>query len=535
MANDTKNVLTDFDLALALAQRSINNQMDAAWKAWKRRNKQFTGKIRVYEKMKRDGVEKESKYGMEADIAPLTISLNVPDGKLGQVRVTLRLTTGAVKYNDEFDGDSEHAIKDWSVSFLTSLDTKPVDLRILKKIEPNNPALADIDAEGFDSEALVKAKEIINASGLPDSVFSIEYLFMKFTDVKLLLSDNKDIHIPDDVPKGARDKALSSLQILLDKDLRDFPLGTVVRRNSKSSTPTFALTDFIFNVHADAAAPDAATLAYLGMVARRPLPDNTSIARTKLADNWVRIQQLDGTEANVSGVMAISKNVFFDLYLIPKFTQLIGLQPVVSSDGLTYTFSATAKNPEEESTDIIKRKYNLTRSWSLTLSPQVGTNRIAISGQVTSRVTMDGYLLTSPYTNTEGIYQGGHRKLEGAAELTGSGSGVAFQLGSTISHQFGDPIVDENNIWGGATVLEGFGVFFKALGIIGSTPGETMVALQKQDADHLQTWLDQVLKNINVALGEHAFIPPGGGVFTFNTPRFSAAGDLLFNVIYLAP
>jgi hypothetical protein len=34
---------------------------------------------------------------------------------------------------------------------------------------------------------------------------------------------------------------------------------------------------------------------------------------------------------------------------------------------------------------------------------------------------------------------------------------------------------------------------------------------------------------------EHKFIPPGGGVFTFQNPIFTQAGDLFFDVIYRAP
>ena len=34
---------------------------------------------------------------------------------------------------------------------------------------------------------------------------------------------------------------------------------------------------------------------------------------------------------------------------------------------------------------------------------------------------------------------------------------------------------------------------------------------------------------------QHAFIPPGGGVYALSTARFSAAGDVLLDVIYQAP
>jgi hypothetical protein len=43
------------------------------------------------------------------------------------------------------------------------------------------------------------------------------------------------------------------------------------------------------------------------------------------------------------------------------------------------------------------------------------------------------------------------------------------------------------------------------------------------------------LSQLALDLSQHTFIPPGGGVFTYQNPRFSNAGDLFFDVIYRAP
>ena len=302
------NALTDFDMCLALAQVSIDTQMEYAWKAWKARKK-FQDTISIFKIEDDDGQLVDSDFGLSAKLAPLTVSLTVPDGKLGQVKVNLGLQSGKVVYFDERRGrKAESPIENWSVSFITDLDKKPVDLKALQQI---------------DEEAHKVAQKAIASTGLPDSVFSIEYLFLKLTSVNLLLSDNKDISIPSNVPSSARNKAFAMLNLLLQGELGEYVLGTVVRRNRQQATPTFALTDFVFHVHPDWSVASASTLSYLGEFAGRGLPPDTSAARLKLTDAWLRPEQLDGREANVSGIMAIGKGVFLEKYLIPKIKEAL--------------------------------------------------------------------------------------------------------------------------------------------------------------------------------------------------------------------
>jgi hypothetical protein len=518
-AGDTTNALTDFDLCLALAQRSIDSQMEYAWRAWKRR-KNFSDTLRVF-KTRKGGQLVEAKTGIEAVLAPLTVSLNVPDGKLGQVKVTLHLRSGTVTYVDEEAGGfATHPIRDWSVSFISDLDRRPVDLDILAQIDPDTHQTA---------------AEVIAASGLPDAVFSIEYLFLKFTDVDLILADNKDVAIPADVPSAARDKALSSLNFLLQGELGEFLLGTVVRRNNKQATPTFAMTDFIFDVHPDSAVADASTLAYLGMFSRRALPADQTAARLKLTDAWVRPEQIDGTVSLVAGIMAIRKGAFMDDYLIKAFTQRIGRPPAVAN--LTWTFADDSRQ-SWKSRDIIDREWDKGRRWNLAIAIAPGTNKLYLSGRVSSHAKMDGYTLTADFGafgkaghyHTEWIHMEGHQDLAGSVTLTGGGIGTGFNLVPAVEHGFRGLVVDNESVEGGAQVLTAFEDFFT-----GKTTAEALRNQQQGDVNNLSTWLDQVLRDINLDLSQHAFIPPGGGVFTFQNPRFSRAGDLIFDVIYQGP
>ena len=449
MTNDTKNSLTDFDMCLALAQKAINSQMEAAWDTWIARSefsnidemKDFA-LVSIFP-LKKSG--KPSKYGLEVEFAPLTVSLYVPSGKLGQVKVTLHLQSGTVTYFDEEEEEkSSYDFKDWSVSFLTDLDKQPCDLETLKRIDPNVGAAA---------------QKVIEDSPLPDSVFSIEYLFMKFTQVDLLLSDNKDINIPSDVPDGARTKALTCLNKMLQGDTGEFMMGTVVRRSktkSKGSLPTFALTDFIFNVKAGKT-PEASTLSYLGMFSRRSLPSDIDAARLKLKDSWVRPEMLDGTKGLVSGTMAISKERFVDQYLMPRVTKELNESPSRENSGLKWRFSNEIKK-SSESNDIIRREWKAGFSWNMLIAIEPGTNSLKISGRVSSYAYMDGYThsfdigIGGDWGNhhTEWIHSKGHKDFLSKLAFTGGSKSTGFDLEPELSPiQFTPMHVDKDEIKGG--------------------------------------------------------------------------------------
>lgn len=534
MTNDTQNALTDFNFCLALSQIAINSQMETAWKTWKRRQ-EFQDTIHIFKIQ--DEIQDEDNppkfidcdYGLQAQIAPLTVSLNVPDGKLGQVKVTLNLQSGKLVYFDKVNKkDKELEVKEWKISFITELDKKTVDLNALKIIDP------DIHRT---------AEEAIKNSGLPDDVFSIEYLFLKFTEVDLLLSDNRSIDLPKNVPKSAREQALSSLNVLLQGELGDFMLGTVVRRNNQQATPTFALTDFIFHVHSDLSVPDASTLSYLGMLANQPMPADKDAARISLKDAWVRPEIIDGTKGLVSGIMAISKQVFMDKYLIPKFSKALEIQQKfpnstrlsLNSTGLVYTFKwQTEKNTIEKESFPPSTWYD--RSYKgFELQITINPCTIDLSGKVWSRRHIERYNdLRDNYRNWN-VDVEGHTDISGSITLSGQNIGVKYEISFLLNYKFGEYNKDGEEVEGWAKIKKGTGEIGKFFHTTSTTIIEDVETEQRVLKDEIQTNLSEQLNNIQADINQHTFIPPGGGVFTFQNPRFSLAGDLLFDVLYQAP
>jgi hypothetical protein len=569
-------------MCLALAQKAINSQMTVAWDSWIARSEfSETGEmkdfalVRIY-----DNDLKTS--GLEVEFDPLTVNLYVPDGKLGQVQVTLHLKSGkvfsektnlsrsetrkidndvedmlseAVKRGEISSADQnndvvfdkyytvykkqnpekfreETEIANWSISFLVDLDKKPCDLNVLQQIDPAS------------HEAVSKC---VQNSGLNDNdVFSIEYLFMKFTEVDLLLSDNKGIKIPDGVPQDVSVKARSCLNTMLQGNNGEFMLGTVVRRSKTRSEghliPTFGLTDFAFNVKADEHVPEASTLSYLGMFSKRPLPQGKDLdsARINLSDNWVRPEMLDGTKGSISGTMAISKTVFFDRYLILKVKEELGVDPQVS--GLTWKFELNEVVEERISPDIVDRRYKCKSDAWLQVAIQPGTNELKITGRIDGFGDYDSYTwapIEAMKIHEAWFHIAGHRDVEASIKLQGQGGSSDFKVVVDIvpdgDAMFKELVVDKNEVGGTAKLTDNCFSDNLAHFLGTTTINETLRKSQKSQYETFTRVVKERLSKIDMSLNNSAFIPPGGGVFTFQNLRFSNAGDLLFDVIYKAP
>jgi hypothetical protein len=533
----TTNALSDFDLCLALAQNSTNSQMKHSWAVWNKK-RGFQDKIEVF-KTKKSGKIVDSKYGISAVVATPTVDLNVPDAKLAQVKVTLPLQSGKVVYrDDDADEMEEYPIKDWRVSFFTSLDKRPVDFKVLDAIDPG---------------AASSAKKFLEKSPLPDSVFSIEYLFLKLTEVDLMLAGNQNIHIPDTVPFAARNRALIALTLLLQGEIGEFAMGTVLRRRqSAESLSTFALTDFVFDVRSNPSVATASTLNYFGMLAQTPLPKDVNAARLKFEDSWVRPSQLDGTESTVSGVMAITSRSFLDKYLIPKFraafrtvpwesvlgTPGIGRTdqnrgPDVTRNSLQWTLSEKIKTGVVKDDLIGQITMRLDQGYSVivTVHPSKTPEQISIQGRIDCKIHVEG----APSEGAKPTHQmdvNGHQNFSGALTLTGSGIATDFNLEAKSSdYKFDDAVIDHRETKG-VNFGDLFSGALKVLGLPFKTNEELYAEAQKQTTRKLVESMKGALSLLDADLKQHCFIPQGGGVFTFQNPCFSNAGDLFLDVIY---
>jgi hypothetical protein len=532
MTNDTRNSLTQFDLCVAIAEKSLNSQLRTGWKQWLARSEfssappipgDFTGTIEIYPTNPDTG--KPSRYGLKATLDPLTVSLNVPNGKLGQVQVTLTLVSGQIDfYSETKEAHLSQPIENWKVSFVADLDKQPVDWDTLKLIDP---------AAHYTAEQMVKNAE------LPPSVFSIEYLAMAFSKVDLV--SNSVVDIPDGVPGDAVVKAKAMLNLLISGKTGDYVLGTVVRRSKTRgiALPSFALTDFIFDVKGDPV-PCASTLSYLGMFSKNPLPDNIDTARIALQDNWLRPEMLDGTGGLVSGVMVISKHTLLDNYLIPLFTKVLGRGPELSANGLRWTYKNADKKSYRRKT-IIWHNFDSGWDWQIDVEAVPGKAQLNISGRVNSFVHYEGRTLDCGFfggdDRTEGLYNDGHQDVKATLALTGKGGCLDFRIYADIpeTEYFTPVVIDRHQTFGMSHVTEAMGSAFEAIGIIGKTPGDMLASASASQLTAVRNGIRSALGAIDILCNEHVFVPPGGGEFTFQDFRFSDAGDAILDVIYQSP
>ena len=513
--SNTTNALEDFDICVALAQQAINSQMSYAWKAWKRRTK-FDDTIRIF-KRKSGGEMVNSKQGLEATFAPLKVSLAVEDGRQGQVRVTLPLTKGKVTfYNEETEALDHHEFTNWSISFITDLDKKHIDLNALEALDPDSHATA---------------KNLIKDSALPEAVFSIEYLFLQLTSVDLLVSDNKNIAIPANVPDEARTRTLQMLNYLLQGDI-DYMLSTFVRRNTRQATPTFALTDFAFNVRPNWDAAQASSLEYLGALGGRPMPPDLNAARLKLNDNWFGPDQIDGRTASVSGVMVLSREILLDKYLMPAFATKLGVHP--TRDGNTWHFeSETVNRLPDGNVFGGRQELSLTDGYKIAMHIVPGESRIELTGSATGKVIYDGFSPLDLQNHIEWLYVHGGRKLTGDITLAASGTGADFVLEPSVTHQFADYAETKHeksllmSVYAEISEIANFSVV--------KSIDEVISLVTQLQTETITSALDAVFDDVTIALKHQGYIPPGGGIFSFQKPRFTKAGDLMMDVIYIAP
>lgn len=274
------------------------------------------------------------------------------------------------------------------------------------------------------------------------------------------------------------------------------------------------------------------------MFSKRSLPSDWDTARIALKDNWVRPAMLDGTKGLISGTMAISKERFVDQYLMGRVAEKLKRPPVRDASQIKWSFS-NASEEKRETSDIIDRKWNAGKSWNLEIAIVPGTNTLSIIGRVASYAHMDGYtkkLGALGGYHTEWIRQEGHRKFSSQLTLTGGGSGSTFDLEPDLSDlKFESMQIDKDEIKGGAKVLDAIGGVLKEMKFIGRTVSEKLENQQSDLVEGLKAHLTEALTQLEIDLSQQSFIPPGTGVFSFQNPRFSPVGDLLFDVIYLAP
>jgi hypothetical protein len=268
----------------------------------------------------------------------------------------------------------------------------------------------------------------------------------------------------------------------------------------------------------------------------RPLPHPIDVSFVRMQENWVDPVAMRQSRGRLSGVMAISRQSFLDNYLIARFARALG-QALVRIGDCVWAFSG-GRGSKYKSKDLVKRYYKTGFNYKVVLSVVPGTNRLGISGRISSYYHYDAYTLDMGFLggndHTEWMYFDGHRDLNSAVHLVERLGGDGLHIRGDIpdASYFGAVVVDRNRVGGFAKVTNGLGSAGKALGLTGNTPQDILASAMHRQLETIRGHLDRVFRALDLQLNQQAFIPPGGGEFDFSGVRFSHAGDLLCDAFY---
>lgn len=282
----TTNRLTDFDMALSLSEASINDQLRAGWKVWKR--------------LKADSPDKISVDGLDLVLGYPTISLDTQGLPGNRVRMSLMIESA------KQGGKDVARFVRWKVHFLAHLDRRP-----MKAAE-----LSQFDAEAAD-QVKKWEREDVGAGGL-----SIEALLMTLAKGQCTLEAPPEVtsfSMPDE---ASRNHLLDRLETWLESDVSplrgNLVLNCVVYPAAPDRPATFTLRDFVFKITDDHSQgpsnPLTRTLDYLGVFTgptSRPMPADVELdaARRRLGP-WYEIESGNGVNSSVAGLMVLRGRLF---------------------------------------------------------------------------------------------------------------------------------------------------------------------------------------------------------------------------------
>jgi hypothetical protein len=565
--DDTGNTLLDFDIALAVSQKGINGQLQAAWDLWNRRDRSFSTlevlpEDRSYSPLtNRQGDTEPYACVQEAVLgAPL---VSISDVSRSDVVVRLPLTSGTCsirtleKATGLHQADTVHesttTFKNWVLRFTAKISKRETSIDELEQLS------GKLGAE--------RARELIDHAKLGVGTFSIACLFLDISNAQEACQVNFEIY-PDgsirDLPLGlgtrmCPEEATAVLKAL-QRAKKPFILGAAVYpRDLKRTAPSLALKDFRLNTSYCPEHPGSSTLNYLGVFhGDTNLPDATTLDRVTQW-RWLNPALVSGQQEAVSGVMVIrgekiarhvmeglDRGIKHTLQLMrdqnekdrvarggtirhpeseltyPEADLLDGVR--LSFDGTTSVSASNTKDYNWTSGDV---KFSLKKELFISFCALVQCDTYEVRGQISAKVER-----LRKVNETLGIDSKAWSTVttgfNGQLELTTSGAGKDFKIISKLGNlEFSQPSESSggDSNW-----------FEKNILMVNNDWDQRMANSFASDSRKaIELMLRQAAEKINILLDDFAFIPPGDNLFAFSTPRFSQGRDLVLNVIYKAP
>ncbi|MET0322668.1 MAG: hypothetical protein ABW069_18270 [Duganella sp.] len=517
----TPNQLSQFDFAFSLSQQIINSQLRDARNGW-------VDDIPGFDRVHATADVAGDSITLDAALGELIVDLNAstPDA----MRLSMPVSTGALR--------------------SPALGTVQLDNMLLRFTAPLRRREIGMDVlRGAAPELADKAQAVIDELGLKSNLFSIEALYMDLTSLDRMeavsVQQDKAVLAPPAAVVEALRACLRSLAAT-----QPVLLQAVVLPDRSEHPSTFVMRDFTYNITPCAGNPNAATLDYLGVFWRGlDMPANLVEAR-KQPGAWID-PQLAPTVTMRAGVLALRgeqvaqelaatlQRVFDAAYArMDAANQRRRDQGAVRNPGLELphpeaellkriTVEARGKqialqsdarcNSYQWSDENVA--YTLKKSLRLSLVPTPGLGYRLDGAMVVDllrerKVNLDIVSAASAVITAD-IF--GELRLNSPANEFDCDVTTALTMGFRPATEVKS---DNGNFW--KWILQVNTAYDQRLA--SGFAADARAAIEKM--------LNEALHDLNVDLGTLAIVPPGGGVFTFATPRFSPQRDLLLDIGY---
>jgi hypothetical protein len=272
------------------------------------------------------------------------------------------------------------------------------------------------------------------------------------------------------------------------------------------------------------------------MLSNRPLPTDINVARAVITSPWMQPELISGERSLLNGAMIISKVSYLDFYLIPMIQKTLGADNL-AYENLKYTFSDKKSSKGKFDATIYDVHYDNETSWEVSLKILPGTNTIEVEGFINTKLYVDLVTLSNDVGH---LHIKGYNHLSGKIMLRGDTpmnenrqpepEKFSIQIDADINFKGAE--IKEDDVAGLLALSNTLESIFKAIGIVGETSAEKIKKSQAETVKLISDTLESRLRNLKIDMNNHAFIPPGGGVFSYQNPHFSNTGNLYIDAIY---
>lgn len=520
----TGNRLQEFDLALSLSLNAVNIQLADAWDVWCPPGAQFNI-IKLQDAI----------AGVRAIALGVPTMALAPSGDPGEVEISFPFSAIAPSgTNPTPIGQS-----DWKLAYSARL--------LQRKLE--EAQLARLDHSSAEGVA-----RIIDQAGRDDGQFSIESLFVDFTTLRRVAAAPLSC---DPGIVGAVTRAVFKIT-----DGTQVLLQTVVCPRTAKRPASFMLKDFAFKLTRSKDPARASTIDYLGVFhGQRDLPDAASLdgARTRL-DSWLDLARSSGKPSAdgelVAGVMAIRGQLF-------QAKVMEGLRKALDAR-YAYMAGQNEKSRAEHrianpAIDLAYPEAELFKEMRIEVSEQGFVVREnldhnhytwqdgGVECKLVKRLELrfeplpgGGYRIggkiSADYSRETKGFLGSTASCTTEASITGSMALAAHTARDQKRAPIGANIVPaldlrvgefkENKSANLLTILTGSLVALVQQIVTSAYARDARQAIGKT--------LSEAAGQINIGLAALPVVLPGEEVFTFKTPRFTRAHDLMLDVVYRA-